>query len=83
MILLGVPDSRIAGIQRIFVKYAGVYFCEVKPEYIYFAPMEGITTKTFRRVYSQFYRGIDRYYSPFIAVTSDMAFKRRDKRVLR
>jgi len=80
VILLGVPDSRIAGIQRIFVKYAGVYFCEVKPEYIYFAPMEGITTKAFRRVYSQFYRGIDRYYSPFIAVTSDMAFKRRDKR---
>lgn len=52
----------------------------MKPESIYFAPMEGITTKTFRRVYSRFYHGIDRYYSPFIVVTSDMAFKRRDKR---
>lgn len=52
----------------------------MKLDSIYYAPLEGITTKTFRRVYSQFYRGIDRYYSPFIVVTSDMAFKRRDKR---
>lgn len=47
---------------------------------IYFAPMEGITTKTYRRVHRQFYPGVDRYYSPFIVVTSDHSFKRRDKR---
>lgn len=31
------------------------------------APMEGITTCFFRKVYSTYYGGIDRYYTPFLA----------------
>ena len=45
---------------------------------IYFAPMEGITTKAFRSVHRQYYAGIDKYFSPFIVVTSNLSFKKRD-----
>ncbi len=33
----------------------------------YLAPLEGITTYTFRRCYEQVYGGIDRYFTPFLA----------------
>ena len=45
---------------------------------IYFAPMEGVTTKVFRDVHRRFYSGIDKYFSPFIVVTSNLSFKKRD-----
>lgn len=33
----------------------------------YLAPMEGLTTYTFRSVYHQFYGGMDKYFTPFIS----------------
>ena len=32
-----------------------------------FAPLEGITSRTFREVHAAFYTGVDRYYTPFLA----------------
>lgn len=33
---------------------------------LYFAPLEGITTRTFRNTHMEFFSGADKYYSPFI-----------------
>jgi tRNA-dihydrouridine synthase len=33
----------------------------------YFAPMEGITTYTFRNAFNHYFGGIDKYFTPFIA----------------
>ncbi len=33
---------------------------------IYLAPLEGITTDTYRRAYEQHFGGVDRYFTPFI-----------------
>jgi len=33
---------------------------------LYFAPLEGITTRTFRNTHMEFFPGADKYYSPFI-----------------
>ena len=33
---------------------------------IYLAPLEGITTYTYRRAYGQHFGGVDRYFTPFI-----------------
>lgn len=37
----------------------------------YFAPLEGITDCTFRRLHHQYFPGVDRYYSPFLSPTAD------------
>ena len=47
---------------------------------IYFAPMEGITTPTYRKVHKKYYGGIDKYFSPFIVVTSTHQLKKRETR---
>ena len=44
------------------------------------APMEGITTATFRRVYTEWFKGIDRTYTPFLVANQTHKFKRREKR---
>ena len=44
------------------------------------APMEGITTATFRRVYSKWFKGIDRTYTPFLVANQTHKFKRREER---
>lgn len=44
------------------------------------APMEGITTATFRRVYSRWFTGIDRMYTPFLVANQTHKFKKREKR---
>ena len=33
----------------------------------YLAPMEGVTTYTYRNIFDEFYGGIDKYYTPFIS----------------
>lgn len=33
----------------------------------YFAPMEGITTYIYRRLFAKYFGGFDRYYTPFLA----------------
>ena len=35
----------------------------------YFAPMEGLTDRVFRRLHHQFFPGVDRYYMPFFSPT--------------
>lgn len=35
----------------------------------YFAPMEGLTDRVFRRMHHQFFPGVDRYYMPFFSPT--------------
>lgn len=49
----------------------------------YFAPMEGITTHTFRTVHARLFPGADRYYTPFFSPTSDHLFTPRELRELR
>ena len=44
------------------------------------APMEGITTAVFRRVYTKWFKGIDRMYTPFLVANSTHRFKTREKR---
>lgn len=44
---------------------------------IYFAPLEGITGYVFRRVYHEFFGGVDVYYTPFIA--TNQKHKMRNK----
>ena len=36
---------------------------------LYFAPMEGITDRVFRRLHQRFYGGVARYYIPFFSPT--------------
>ncbi len=38
---------------------------------LYFAPMEGITSYTFRNIHAGMFGGCDAYYAPFITPTSD------------
>ena len=34
---------------------------------IYMAPMEGVTTYVYRNVYNKYFKGVDRYFTPFVA----------------
>ena len=45
-----------------------------------FAPMEGITDYTFRKVYDRHFKGISRYYTPFLAPTPHNLFIPKDFR---
>ena len=47
---------------------------------ISFAPMEGITGPTYRRVHREFFGGVDRYYTPFLAANKNHKFKHRETR---
>ena len=47
---------------------------------ISFAPMEGVTTVTFRRIFREFFEGVDRFYTPFLAATQTRHFKNREKK---
>ncbi len=47
---------------------------------IYLAPMEGITGHVYRRVYSKIYKGVDKYFTPFIATNQTFKMKNREKR---
>ncbi len=46
---------------------------------IYFAPMEGIVTATYRKVYRKYFKGVDRFYTPFLAANQNHKFRRREK----
>ena len=50
--------------------------------HIYFAPMEGITTSIYREVHRKHFRGIDRYFTPFLAANHTHHFKKRELREL-
>ena len=42
-----------------------------------FAPMEGITGPTYRRLHRKYYPGLDRYYLPFLSPTGEHRFTGR------
>lgn len=46
----------------------------------YFAPMEGVTGYPFRNAHSQIFPGMDRYYTPFVAVGPNMTMRKREIR---
>lgn len=46
----------------------------------YFAPLEGITDATFRRIHHKHFPGVDRYYMPFISPTVHRCFTHREAR---
>lgn len=48
----------------------------------YCAPMEGLTGAVFRRVHHQYFPGIDRYVTPFVAPTQNHCFTPRELREL-
>lgn len=48
----------------------------------YAAPMEGITDSIYRRLHSQYFPGIDRYYTPFFSPTIHRALTAREAREL-
>ena len=45
---------------------------------LYFAPMEGVATHTFRNVHHRFFPGMDRYYSPFLVANQTHIFRKRE-----
>ena len=47
---------------------------------VYFAPLEGITDATFRRIHHKYFPGVDRYYMPFISPTIHRCFTHREAR---
>ncbi len=44
------------------------------------APMEGVITATYRKLFKKYFGGVDRYYTPFIAANQTHTFKEREKR---
>ena len=49
---------------------------------LYFAPMEGITDRVFRRLHQRFYGGVARYYIPFFSPTQHHRLTPRECREL-
>ena len=48
----------------------------------YYAPMEGITDATFRRLHAKYFPGVDRYFMPFISPTIHRCLTNREAREL-
>ena len=46
----------------------------------YFAPLEGITGSVFRRIYDEFFGGIDAYYTPFLTTRDGGIMKKKELR---
>ncbi|SER44256.1 tRNA dihydrouridine synthase [Lachnobacterium bovis] len=46
----------------------------------YLAPMEGITGHIYRRHFNELYKGVDKYFTPFIATNQTFKLKNREKR---
>jgi len=47
---------------------------------LYFAPLEGITGREFRRAHQKWFGGVDKYYAPFISPTQDHVFTPKEKK---
>ena len=48
----------------------------------YYAPLEGITDATFRRLHHKYFPGVDRYFMPFISPTVHRCLTNREEREL-
>lgn len=44
----------------------------------YMAPLEGITVHTYRNAYNEYFGGIDKYFTPFIAAEGSLKMKKRE-----
>lgn len=44
----------------------------------YFAPMEGITNYSYRRIHHKLFPGIDKYFTPFLVANQTLTFKRKE-----
>ena len=44
------------------------------------APLEGVTTHIFRKVFKKYYKGIDVFYTPFLSANHTHKFKTREKK---
>ncbi len=49
---------------------------------VYYAPMEGITDATFRRLHAKYFPGVDKYFMPFISPTIHRSLTPREAREL-
>ena len=49
---------------------------------IYFAPLEGLTDSTYRRLHHKYFPGVQRYYTPFFSPTSSRKLTPREIREL-
>lgn len=48
----------------------------------YYAPMEGITDATFRRLHAKYFPGVDKYFMPFLSPTIHRTLTHREAREL-
>ena len=48
----------------------------------YYAPMEGITDATFRRLHAKYFPGVDKYFMPFLSPTIHRTLTNREAREL-
>ncbi|MBQ7340628.1 MAG: tRNA-dihydrouridine synthase family protein [Oscillospiraceae bacterium] len=48
----------------------------------YFAPLEGITDRTYRQLHHRFFPGLDRYYTPFFSPTCHRQLTSKESREL-
>ncbi len=48
----------------------------------YFAPLEGLTDRIYRRLHHQYFPGVDRYYMPFLSPTQHQCLTRREEKEL-
>ena len=48
----------------------------------YYAPLEGLTDATFRRLHHKYFHGVDRYFMPFISPTIHRCLTNREAREL-
>ena len=49
---------------------------------LYFAPMEGLTDRIYRRLHHKHFGGVDRYYMPFLSPTMHKTLTHRESREL-
>lgn len=53
-------------------------YLEIDMQY-YFAPLEGITDRIYRKLHHKYFPGLDRYYTPFFSPTSHRDLTPREK----
>lgn len=53
---------------------------EVNGLTVYFAPLEGITSYTYRNLHHKFYGGVDRYFTPFLSPGPEQGLSVREAR---
>ena len=47
---------------------------------VYFAPMEGTTGYLYRSLHHRYFKGVDKYYTPFLSPTKEHVFSKREKK---